>query len=165
MTDDARAILAELERDAAPSRADYRRDCRARGVCPTCGGDGRIVAGWDYDHDCPLFLPCDDCAGCGACGGGHHIQHCPDVRALLFAPTPRDRAHAYLAAELKAAREALDEAQEQLERAARENERLRREFQALYASAQTLVQNAGPLFVQLKQAADRAYMAAAERHS
>ena len=165
MNDDARAILAELERDAAPSRADYRRDCRARGVCPTCGGDGRIVAGWDYDHDCPLFLPCDDCAGCGACGGGHHIQHCPDVRALLFAPTPRDRAHAYLAAELKAAREALDEAQEQLERAARENDRLRREFQALYASAQTLVQNAGPMFVQLKQAADRAYMAAAERHS
>ena len=32
-------------------------------------------------------------------------------------------------------------------------------------SAQTLVQNAGPMFVQLKQAADRAYMAAAERHS
>ena len=163
MNDDARAILAELERDAAPSRADYRRDCRARGVCPTCGGDGRIVGGWDYDHDCPLFLPCDDCAGCGACGGGHHIQHCPDVRALLFAPTPRDKAHAYLAAELKAARGALDEAQEQLERAARENERLRREFQALYASAQTLVQNAGPMFVQLKQAADRAYMAAAHK--
>ena len=76
-----------------------------------------------------------------------------------------DDARAYLAAELKAAREALDEAQEQLERAARENERLRQEFQALYASAQTLVQNAGPMFVQLKQAADRAYMAAAERHS
>ena len=109
--------------------------------------------------------PADICTSCGACGGGHHIQHCPAVRALLFAPTPRDRAHAYLAAELKAAREALDEAQEQLERAARENDRLRREFQALYASAQTLVQNAGPMFVQLKQAADRAYMAAAERHS
>ena len=104
--------------------------------------------------------PADICTSCGACGGGHHIQHCPDVRALLFAPTPRDKAHAYLAA-----REALDEAQEQLERAARENDRLRREFQALYASAQTLVQNAGPMFVQLKQAADRAYMAAAERHS
>jgi multidrug efflux pump subunit AcrB len=30
-------------------------------------------------------------------------------------------------------------------------------------AAQTLVQNAGPLFVALKQAADRAYMAAATR--
>ena len=86
MTDDARAILAELERDAAPSRADHLRDCRTRGVCPTCGGNRRTVAGWDYDHDCPMFLPCDDCAGCGACGGGHHIQHCPAVGALLFAP-------------------------------------------------------------------------------
>lgn len=34
---------------------------------------------------------------------------------------------------------------------------------AEYAAARTLVQNAGPLFVALKQAADRAYMAAATR--
>lgn len=91
-----------------------------------------------------------------------YCPHCGAV-ANLQGYGGKQQTYLDLPIQLKAAREALDEAQEQLERAARENERLRQEFQALYASAQTLVQNAGPMFVQLKQAADRAYMAAAHK--
>jgi predicted nuclease with TOPRIM domain len=113
---------------------------------------------------------------CRACERpGHTIQACPEVRARLFAHEPSlldvseaklqqaCAARAYLSAELRRARAELDEAQAAIERACAENERLRREFQSLYAAARTLVQNAGPLFVALKQAADRAYMAAATR--
>lgn len=87
--DDPHTIEADAREQG---EADYLAECWEKGVCPSCGGDGRFFNMFGTgDQAGGAADTCDDCngsgkdtRGCPECGDDHDIQACPAIHAELM---------------------------------------------------------------------------------